>query len=82
MLVLLGLAALIAWYVVLPGHRPSLRDGERLGIDVSRHQDDIDWPSVAEDGIEFAVIKATEGGDWVDPRFEENWRRPVLRASM
>jgi lysozyme len=24
--------------------------------------------------VRFAWIKATEGGDWVDPRFAENWR--------
>lgn len=27
------------------------------------------------DGIQFAYIKATEGGDFVDARFEENWAR-------
>lgn len=45
------------------------------GIDVSHHQGDIDWPHVAgESHLVFAYIKATEGGDWTDPRFAENWR--------
>jgi lysozyme len=44
------------------------------GIDVSHHQGSIDWPAVAsEPYIAFAYIKATEGGDWTDPRFAENW---------
>ena len=30
----------------------------RAGIDVSTHQKDIDWPSVAADGIDFAIIRA------------------------
>ena len=43
------------------------------GIDVSRWQRKIDWASVAASGKRFAYIKATEGGDHVDPRFLENW---------
>lgn len=44
------------------------------GVDVSHHQGSIDWPAVAsEPHLAFAYIKATEGGDWTDPRFEENW---------
>ncbi len=31
------------------------------GIDVSHHQGSIDWSKVAQAGIKFAIIKATEG---------------------
>jgi len=44
------------------------------GIDVSRWQSVIDWPSVRAGGIAFAFIKATEGADHVDPMFLENWQ--------
>jgi lysozyme len=44
------------------------------GIDVSHHQGAIDWPAVKEHGVAFAYVKATEGADWRDPRFEQNWR--------
>src|SRR5512133_181864 len=45
------------------------------GVDVSHHQGPIDWPRVAsEPHLAFAFIKATEGGDWTDPRFAANWR--------
>ena len=53
--------------------RPGLDDAQVYGIDVSHHQGPIDWEAVADDDIEFAIIKATEGGDWVDTRFAENW---------
>ncbi|MBN9674033.1 glycoside hydrolase family 25 protein [Roseibium aggregatum] len=43
------------------------------GIDISRWQGDIDWHEVKRSGVEFAWIKATEGGDHVDPRFLDNW---------
>lgn len=43
------------------------------GIDVARYQSDIDWPRVKSAGINFAFIKATEGGDYLDPMFQEHW---------
>ena len=43
------------------------------GIDVSKYQGDIDWQSVRESGVEFAFIKATEGGNHADEKFAQNW---------
>lgn len=43
------------------------------GIDVSKYQGAINWPAAARGGVRFAWIKATEGGDRKDDRFEENW---------
>jgi lysozyme len=43
------------------------------GVDVSHYQGEVDWPAVAEDGVCFAFIKATDGVDEVDPRFTQNW---------
>lgn len=51
------------------------------GIDVSYFQGDIDWRKVAKAGIRFAYIKATEGGDRVDPKFKRNWRE-AKRAGL
>jgi lysozyme len=42
------------------------------GIDVSNHQGAIDWQRVAADDVAFAIIKATEGGDFVDKSFARN----------
>ena len=67
-----GIAA-AGWFFYLPHHRPALRTGESYGVDVSNHQGDIDWAAVAEDNIEFAYIKSTEGGDFVDVFFDQNW---------
>jgi lysozyme len=44
------------------------------GIDVSYYQGDIDWAQVRAAGVDFAYLKATEGGDHVDPKFHDNWR--------
>lgn len=70
---LITLVAAVGWWVVVPHWRPGLRDGERYGIDVSNHQGRIDWERVADDDIDAAYVKATEGGDFVDDRFAENW---------
>ncbi len=43
------------------------------GIDVSHHQADINWDSVAADNVSFAYIKASEGGDFRDSLFNFNW---------
>lgn len=43
-----------------------------LGIDVSHWQGEIDWKKVKEAGIQFAILKATEGISLVDSKFSKN----------
>lgn len=48
-----------------------------VGVDVSAHQEDIDWEAVAAAGVEFAIIRAgyrgsTEGGLYEDAFFRAN----------
>lgn len=47
---------------------------EVIGIDVSRHQGDIDWPSVKESSpkLAFIYVKCTEGATYLDPKFSKN----------
>ncbi|QOL83068.1 glycoside hydrolase [Pseudooceanicola spongiae] len=49
------------------------------GIDASRYQGEIDWFTARRNGINFAWLKATEGGDHSDPGFELN--APSARAA-
>ncbi len=44
------------------------------GIDAARYQGTIDWQTAADAGVSFAFLKATEGGDGLDPAFATNWR--------
>jgi lysozyme len=69
-----AVAGLGGWFVGVPLYRPSLKSGERLGIDVSSHQGSIDWGRVRADGVSFAYLKATEGGTFDDSTFAANWR--------
>ena len=59
---------LVGYWIADPG-----RSYDVHGVDVSHHQGEIAWSEFAADGVDFAYIKATEGGDWVDPLFAENW---------
>ncbi len=43
------------------------------GIDVSHLQGNVEWQKIAEAGIKFAFIKATEGATFADPNFKANW---------
>ena len=43
------------------------------GVDVSHHQGDIDWNVLADQDIQFAYIKATEGSSHVDENFVSNY---------
>lgn len=80
---ILIIIGLIVLFFIIMGHMyfegiwipnfPHRNDFPVRGIDVSHHQGVIDWEKVQRDGIHFAYIKATEGGDWKDRRFQQNW---------
>jgi lysozyme len=57
------------------------------GIDVSKHQGNIDWNRVSlmkNNGtrISFAFIKATEGITRQDHKFEKNWREALKNGQI
>ena len=52
-------------------------DKTRLGIDVSKWQEDINWKKVANEGVEFAILRmgyqnGFDGEVVIDPYFENN----------
>lgn len=54
------------------GWHPSDSEFPVQGIDVSHHQGRIQWPLLKSQGVDFAYIKASEGGDYRDPMFAAN----------
>ncbi len=73
------LAAL--FFLLLPTHRGPQVAG-RLdvppallpGIDISHHQRRVDWQRLVQAGeLHFVFVKATEGSDFRDSLFAENW---------
>jgi len=69
----MGLALLAAACAGLEPRLPRPSDFAIHGIDLSRYQGEVDWVAARNGGVEFAWIKATEGGDYVDPMFMQNW---------
>lgn len=68
-LLLLGLVLLSVF-----SNRPQA--GEEFpvqGFDVSHHQGDIDWKQISPKRYQFVYLKATEGGDFQDRKFQHNW---------
>jgi lysozyme len=45
------------------------------GLDVARYQGRIDYDAARAGGTTFVYIKGTEGKDYIDPNFYDNWRR-------
>jgi GH25 family lysozyme M1 (1,4-beta-N-acetylmuramidase) len=37
------------------------------GVDVSQHQGSVEWHKVANAGFDFAIVKTSEGQDFIDP---------------
>ncbi len=70
-LIMLALASI--WFGLWIPNAPPERTYPVRGIDVSHHQGPIDWRAVAESGVHFAYIKATEGCDFQDADFFAHW---------
>ncbi|MFE2755566.1 lysozyme [Actinosynnema sp. NPDC059335] len=45
-----------------------------LGIDVSSHQGDVDWPHWWNQGVRFAYVKATEGTGYRNPNYGQQYQ--------
>ena len=43
------------------------------GLDIARYQGRIDFSAARAGGTHFVFIKSTEGKDYIDPNFYENW---------
>lgn len=69
---LAAIMTIAVWSRPGQGH-PSDRAHRHHGIDVSHHQKRIDWSALPAQGVDFAYIKASEGGDHRDRRFALNW---------
>lgn len=80
LLILLAVGALIAVYQAyehgwIRFNYPSAERYPIGGVDVSHHQGNVDWAAVRAEGVAFAYVKATEGGDFVDPQFQASWTK-------
>jgi lysozyme len=74
LLYILGFLMVPCWGEDRTGSFTRVPSEKLRGVDVSHHQQWIDWDRVAEhEAIDFAFVKATEGGDFSDSLFCRNW---------
>ena len=58
------------------------RDAEcRVGIDVSAHQDSIDWQKVADAGVQFVLLRAGYRGSTEGKLYEDDNFRTFLKGA-
>ena len=74
-----AIAAALLWFLrwrglILYAHEADPEQWEVFGVDVSSYQGEIDWQKLAEQGVDFAFIKATEGSQLQDRMFSANWQ--------
>jgi lysozyme len=74
-LLISGIMAFLFYRGYLRLNYPSRKEFPIQGIDISHHQKNIDWEKLKSEGITFVFMKATEGGDFVDPDFKSNWEK-------
>jgi GH25 family lysozyme M1 (1,4-beta-N-acetylmuramidase) len=55
------LIATLCVVALLAGAGPAQAGTKAIGVDVSRFQGSIDWPTVADSGIRFAFVQASRG---------------------
>lgn len=68
-------SAALLWLLPSPQRpQPSREAYPVRGIDISAHNGNVDFKLVAEEGIEFVIMKATEGATFKDSRFGANHR--------
>jgi GH25 family lysozyme M1 (1,4-beta-N-acetylmuramidase) len=79
LLLLSVVAAVVVGSATTAASRPHVY--RRSGIDVSHWQGRIDWAKVAASGVDFAIIKATDGSTGVDEWYHRN-RNRARRAGL
>ncbi|WP_280764455.1 GH25 family lysozyme [Parabacteroides sp. PFB2-10] len=73
MRVLLYIFVVLSFGAIFLSFTGEKMDAGYHGIDVSRHQRNIDWEQVSKDkNIQFVYIKATEGKTYIDPKYKYN----------
>ena len=74
-LIILAMLAFIAFYKY--HYRPrgteiNKKNHPVTGIDISKHNGNIDWNTIKVQEIDFVFIKATEGENYADPTYKKN----------
>ena len=80
-LLLIGISALFLFFGL--ASKPAAAEQYPVkGFDVSHHQHDIQWSQISPQEFQFVYLKATEGGDFKDRKFQDNWLKARERGFL
>ena len=65
--------AVLFYSLLLHPHPAAAQQYPIQGFDVSHHQGDIQWAKISLQKYQFVYLKATEGGDFKDQKFQQYW---------
>ena len=65
--------AIVLYVFVFHPNPASAEEYPIKGFDVSHHQGDIQWKQISPKTYRFVYLKATEGGDFKDQKFQDYW---------
>lgn len=60
--------------ITIPAQAVNANNAIAVGIDVSKHNQGINWGQVAQSGVSFAFIKAGSTNKGIDPYFDANMK--------
>lgn len=75
-----AVGALALWLLcqgIIRFNYPSFEEFPVQGIDMSHHQEEIDWTLLKGRSVQFVYIKASEGIIFRDPKFVANWNAAI-----
>lgn len=75
---ILCLALLFCFFIMPSGIELDIVKYPVRGIDISKHTGIIDFERIKDQNVDFVFLKATEGIDYVDERFETNYKNAHL----
>ncbi|MDE6084915.1 MAG: hypothetical protein K2G40_00740 [Muribaculaceae bacterium] len=58
-----------------PRIQPSIIEYPVRGVDISAHNGNVDFEKLKLSGIDFVMLKATEGVSFIDKKFEYNYQK-------
>lgn len=64
---------IISYFVFFASHPAAAEPYPIQGFDASHHQGNIKWKEISTKQYQFVYLKATEGGDYRDDKFQDYW---------
>ncbi|WP_310484427.1 GH25 family lysozyme [Chamaesiphon sp. VAR_48_metabat_403] len=82
LLTIAGIGGILFYFGIVSINYPDRNRFPIRGIDISSHQQQIEWERLDRSTINFILMKATEGGNFKDARFQTNWQRASQQGTI